>query len=430
MKRKEKVFYPENPEQFRNKCLEWISSFDYFHYFNHNEIAYPHGGFPDFAAAGCEELLSFPQGAAFESLQKQFDQKKDWLIGYLAYDLKNEVEELSSRLPDSMEFPDIGFYRPRHLIFFEEQSVRLLSFEDPDQIYNKIDTYQKPAIKLPKEGFKIKARMGREEYLEKVGQLIRHIIRGDFYEMNFCQEFLAEKVKIDPLHLYRQLCLRSPMPFSVMQGMNGNYLLCASPERFLMKKGKKLLSQPIKGTIRRGKNQQEDEKLKQQLRHDEKELAENMMIVDLVRNDLARSCEYGSVKADELFGIYSFRQVHQMISTVSGELRKEVHFCEALKNCFPMGSMTGAPKIKVMEMTEVYENSKRGLYSGAVGFITPEGDFDFNVVIRSILYNSHSGKLSFQVGGAITYDSVPEKEYEECLLKAQAIFEVLGGFNA
>lgn len=194
----------------------------------------------------------------------------------------------------------------------------------------------------------------------------------------------------------------------------------------MKKKGNRLVSQPIKGTIRRGKTPDEDEQLKQQLRQDEKELAENMMIVDLVRNDLAKSCQPGSIKVEEMFGIYGFRHVYQMISTISGELRQEVPFTDALKNAFPMGSMTGAPKKKVMELIDHYENSSRGLYSGSVGYISPDGDFDFNVVIRTLLYDQFNSNLSFQVGGAITYDSVPEKEYDECLLKAQAMLEVLG----
>lgn len=199
----------------------------------------------------------------------------------------------------------------------------------------------------------------------------------------------------------------------------------------MKKKGNRLVSQPIKGTIRRGKTPDEDEQLKQQLRQDEKELAENMMIVDLVRNDLAKSCRPGSIKVEEMFGIYGFRHVYQMISTISGELRQEVPFTDALKNAFPMGSMTGAPKKKVMELIDQYENSSRGLYSGSVGYISPDGDFDFNVVIRTLLYDQLNSNLSFQVGGAITYDSVPEKEYDECLLKAQAMLEVLGAsFNS
>ncbi len=252
-----------------------------------------------------------------------------------------------------------------------------------------------------------------------------HILDGDVYELNYCIEFFAKKARIDPLVVYEKLASRSPMPFSVFGRVHDCYMMGASPERFLKKTGTQLLSQPIKGTIRRGKDTAEDEQLKKLLQTDEKERAENMMIVDLVRNDLARSAVTGSVKVEEMFGIYTFAQLHQMISSVSAQLRPEVPFTEAIKHAFPAGSMTGAPKIKAMELIDQYEDVKRGLYSGAIGYITPEGDFDFNVVIRSILYNAATAYLSFQVGSAITYDAVGEKEYEECLLKAKAMWEVL-----
>ncbi len=245
------------------------------------------------------------------------------------------------------------------------------------------------------------------------------------YEVNFCQEFYAEDAKIDPLQTYLDLNKISQSPFSCFYRLDDKYLMCASPERFMKKTGRKLVSQPIKGTIKRGATREEDDRLKNCLLNSPKEKSENVMIVDLVRNDLSRTAKKGSVKAEELYGIYTFRQVHQMISTISSELRDDVHFIDAIKNAFPMGSMTGAPKVRAMELIELYESTKRGLYSGAVGYITPEGDFDFNVVIRSILYNSTEKYVSFMAGGAITDKSMPENEYEECLLKAKAMFEVL-----
>src|SRR5690606_8474955 len=191
------------------------------------------------------------------------------------------------------------------------------------------------------------------------------------------------------------------------------------------KEGHKIISQPIKGTMRRGSNESEDNVLKDQLYHSEKERAENMMIVDLVRNDLARSAIPGSVKVDELFGIYTYPKVHQMVSTVSANAGSDVAFSEIIRNAFPMGSMTGAPKVSAMKLIEQFESSRRGLFSGAAGYITPNGDFDFNVVIRSILYEQKTKKISFQVGSAITYDAVPDQEYQECQLKAEAMRQVL-----
>ena len=221
----------------------------------------------------------------------------------------------------------------------------------------------------------------------------------------------------------------SPSPFSSFQKHEKNYILSASPERFLKNEGGKIISQPIKGTRPRGESEVEDEALKKELRSDEKELAENMMIVDLVRNDLARSSKIGSVKVEEIFGIYSFKQVHQMISTVVSEKRTELDVFQVIKNAFPMGSMTGAPKVKVMQLIEQYENTKRGAFSGAAGYICPNGDFDFNVLIRSLFLSTKKDTYSFQAGSAITYDSIPEKEYEECMLKAKAIMELINEFN-
>ena len=213
----------------------------------------------------------------------------------------------------------------------------------------------------------------------------------------------------------------SPNPFSCFQKHNDYYILSASPERFLKNESGKIISQPIKGTRPRGSSAAEDEALKKDLRSDKKELAENMMIVDLVRNDLARSCKTGSIKVEEMFGVYTFKQVHQMISTIVAQKRDEVNAFDVIKNAFPMGSMTGAPKVKVMELIEQYENTKRGAFSGTAGYISPNKDFDFNVLIRSIFLNTETNTYSFQAGSAITYDSIPEKEYEECLVKTKAI---------
>nr|MBA3971024.1 anthranilate synthase component I family protein [Bacteroidota bacterium] len=240
-----------------------------------------------------------------------------------------------------------------------------------------------------------------------------------------CQEFFAENVVIDTSSVYKKLNTISSAPFSAYCKFGSHYVLCASPERFLQKCGNTLISQPIKGTIKRAENPKEDEKLKIELRSNKKEQSENVMIVDLVRNDLSRIAQKGSVKVNELFGIYSFKQVHQMISTVSCELKEGLTFTDILKTTFPMGSMTGAPKVSAMKLIEQYETTKRGLYSGAIGYIRPNGDFDFNVVIRSILYNADKKALSFMAGSAITDKADAFQEYDECLLKAKAMFEVL-----
>jgi len=282
---------------------------------------------------------------------------------------------------------------------------------------------------LSEEKIEIKSRISKKDYHQKVEKILEHIYKGDIYEANFCQEFYAENTRISPLHMYEDLNTISEAPFATFLKIDHQFLLCASPERYLKKVGPKIISQPIKGTAKRFEDCLEDQKAATTLSIDTKERSENIMIVDLVRNDLSRSAKKGSVQVEELCKVSSFKQVHQMISTVVSELKDDVHLVDVIKDTFPMGSMTGAPKISAMKIIERLEETKRGLYSGAVGYFTPSGDFDFNVVIRSILYNAEKKYLSFSVGSAITAKSFPEKEYEECLLKAKAMQFVLTNSN-
>ena len=276
---------------------------------------------------------------------------------------------------------------------------------------------------------KIHKRISKKEYLKHLDTVLEHIHRGDIYEVNFCQEFFAEDAIINPLQVYEHLNEISSPPFASFLKIKDNYLLSASPERFVKRENNKIISQPIKGTSKRLKNKKLDRKLAEQLENDEKERSENIMIVDLVRNDLSKTAIKGSVQVEELCKVYSFKQVHQLISTVVSEVSLETDSIDIIKSFFPMGSMTGAPKISAMQIIEKEESTKRGLYSGAVGYFTPTDDFDFNVVIRSILYNQSKKYLSYSVGGAITSKSNPEKEYQECLLKAIAMKKALKSDN-
>jgi len=271
----------------------------------------------------------------------------------------------------------------------------------------------------------VQQRISKESYLEKASKILDHIHRGDIYEANFCMEFFAENAIINPMEKFLKLNEISKSPLAVYFKNNKQFLLSASPERYLKKEGELIISQPIKGTAKRFQDPIEDEKSKNQLASDPKERAENIMVSDLVRNDLSRTAQKGSVKVEELCGIYSFEQVHQMISTITSKLDSQYAVVDLIKTTFPMGSMTGTPKVSVLKIIEELEETKRGLYSGAVGYFTPNSDFDFNVVIRSILYNQEKKYVSFSVGSAITSQSVPESEYEECLLKAKAMREVL-----
>ena len=263
------------------------------------------------------------------------------------------------------------------------------------------------------------------QYIQTIKRLQQHILRGDCYEINYCQEFFDENIMIDPVNTYMRLIGISPTPFSCYYKLENKYLLCASPERFLSKANNTIFSQPIKGTAPRNENSFLDTVEKDNLSKNQKEKSENVMIVDLVRNDLSKVCKEGTVEAEELFAVYSFPQVHQMISTIKGELAQNVSFAEIIKATFPMGSMTGAPKRSAMQLIEQYERTKRQLFSGSVGYISPKKDFDFNVVIRSIFYNADACFLNYLVGSAITFYADAEKEYEECNLKAKAILDTL-----
>jgi para-aminobenzoate synthetase component 1 len=356
--------------------------------------------------------------------------ENNWQFGFVSYDYKNKIEtQLGSRNTDNILFPEKHFFSPELLFIISANEVEIqyeksiYTEEEVAKLFTEITQLKLSFIS--NESVKMTPRLSKDEYLAKVKALKQHIQLGDIYEVNFCQEFYAENVEINPIHISQKLNQKSPTPFSCFVKQNDNYLLCASPERFIKKMGDKIISQPIKGTIKRGDSEAEDEALKIQLKNDPKERSENVMIVDLVRNDLSKIAQRGSVNVEELCEIYTFPQVHQMISTVSANVEKEMDFDTILKATFPMGSMTGAPKVRAMELIEDYETTKRGLYSGTVGFIDTNSNFDFNVVIRSITYNQKNNYLSYMVGGAITALSDPEKEYEECLLKAKAMLEVL-----
>ena len=418
------TFQPDSPEEFKKKALYWASSFETACYFDSNNFRDPYSAFDVLIAAGAVRFLKCNTGSAFEQLDHFLEDNPAFLPGFLAYDLKNETESLHSENPDHLGFPDLYFFEPLHLILIKDGLVTINSSQQEEILGQIINTELKPV----NIGFKgsISSRFSKTEYISTVNELKDHIHRGDIYEANLCQEFYAEDCSLNPVDAYFELNRISPTPFSNFFKMGSKYILSATPERFLSRRGNKLISQPIKGTAKRQPDATIDQQAKDELRKNEKELAENVMIVDLVRNDLTRSAIPGTVKVEELFGIYSFSQVHQMISTVVCEVDAQFSNSEIIKNTFPMGSMTGAPKISAMKLIDKLEKTRRGVYSGTVGYVSKNGDFDFNVVIRSILYNAETGYLSFQVGSAITSDANAEMEYEECLVKAEAIFQLLG----
>ncbi len=421
-------FFPlSNPDQLRRQILHWAAQ-----HLNSAVLygsAAPSGPVGQewelLAGVGAAQMLTCPAGNAFDALASWQSECRDWLFGCFAYDLKNETEALHSAHPDPVGFPDLLFWIPQAVVGIRGGRLEIHALgQAPREVLTEILSVD-PVDAGTGQSVVLQPRISRASYLESVEAIRQHIIDGDVYELNFCQEFLAEGVSIRPLEVFERLMALSNAPFSAWLRAEDRYALCASPERFLKHQNGKLYSQPIKGTRGRGVNAVADARIRAELLGSEKDRAENVMIVDLVRNDLARNCIPGSVVVDELFGIYTFQTVHQMISTVRGTLRPDVHPLAALRDAFPMGSMTGAPKVMAMTLIERYESSRRGLYSGAIGYIAPNGDFDFNVVIRTILYHAGRQCVSASVGGAIVYDSRPEEEYAECMVKVNALKRAL-----
>jgi len=359
-----------------------------------------------------------------EQLESFINQKKTWYFGYLSYDLKNQIENLHSHHPSYTQACDLVFFEPE-ILLYETAEGLFIEADYPQLVYKILESTPPQNCHNHTNPFTLIPRMCEADYLQKVGCILEHIRQGDIYELNFCQEFFAHTTGLDTVALYQQLSRCNPAPFASLLRTDHLSVMGASPERFLAKRGSLLISQPIKGTIRRGKTEDEDHHLRQLLLQNPKERAENTMIVDLVRNDLHRICLRGTVSVPDYLGLYTFPTVHHLISTITGHLRPELGFAHILRATFPMGSMTGTPKVAAMQLIEQYETARRGLFSGSLGYITPDGDFDFNVLIRSLIHNNQSGYLSCQTGGAITIDSDPAEEYRESLLKAQAIQQML-----
>lgn len=407
---------------FLNQLMNWAQQFSTCALFHSNQ--YQNAEHQFIVAADEIESIN-AEDSTLEHLKNFIDAKQgEWLFGGFSYDLKNDLEpQLSSNNFDGIEFPDFHFFEAKHLFFLEGESLQIHSPFTFYELVDQIEQYELPYHEP--SSIELHHRIEKTQYLTALRKIKDHLAKGDIYEMNFCQEFYAEETDIQAIEIFKQLNQKAKAPFSSFYKIDDKYLICSSPERYIKKKGKKVISQPIKGTAKRGSTPEEDAANIDQLQNSTKEQAENVMIVDLVRNDFARTAVPGTVKVDELFKVYTFEQVHQLISTVGAEIEDNVHLMDLIKTTFPMGSMTGAPKVMSMELIEQYEQTKRGWFSGTVGMIEPNGDFDFNVIIRSILYNDTEQYLSIQAGGAITHSSIPDDEYEESLLKVKAMKEVL-----
>ena len=350
-----------------------------------------------------DQWVSKENKEPFEDLDEFLTQNSGkHILIFITYDVKNHIEDLQTNHKNDIEFPLIHCIVPKEKYPFKG-----------------FKSEKKPSD----HHIQFKPKTSKKNYLETIGKIKNHIQKGDFYEANFCYEWIADVENFNAKNIFEKLSNLTQAPYKVYADLKHHYVLSASPELFLKKRGNQLFSSPIKGTRKRMADESSDNQIKKELQESTKERAENIMIVDLVRNDLSKIAKRDSVKVEELCQVYTFKNIHQMISTISCEMKKNVSFSDIIKATFPMGSMTGAPKLRVMELMDQYEPSRRGLYSGSIGLIKPNGDFDLNVVIRTLIYNKTKQLLSFHVGGAITIQSSAEEEYEETLTKAASLFK-------
>jgi para-aminobenzoate synthetase component I len=392
-----------------------------------NNSIYPQGIDYDWLLAFEAKELLMSNENSFNSLKSFFESKKDWLFGHFNYDLKNQVEALTSTQNDSIGFPELHFFQAKFVLYAKKNKCFAEIFEEDKaclfRLVEDVKNIKTSSYDLISSKINFFSSISKDEYIERFTSLQKHIQRGDIYEVNFCKSLIAS-AQIDSLNSFLQLVNLSPSPFSAYYKLFDKYAMCASPERYIQHKNKQLLSQPIKGTNARGLTEVQDKAQREKLLYSKKERSENVMIVDLVRNDLSRVAAKGSVRVSELFGVYPFATVNQMISSVEAELKEGVHPIDAIQASFPMGSMTGAPKISAMQLIEKHENFKRGLYSGSLGYIDPQGNFDFNVVIRTLLYNENTQQLMYPVGGAITALADANEEWDETELKARILYSL------
>jgi len=367
-------------------------------------------------------------------------------VGYFSYDLCHFIERLPATTVDDLKLPEcyFGFY-DLVLAFDNLQSRTYVistgfpELGEPERIERATRRLNEVRDKLadvpssgaeapftyissPTQPVTLKEGFTHKQYVDAVEKARQYIIAGDIFEVNLSQRFEAE-LSITPYELYRRLRQINPAPFACYLGFDGVSVVSASPERFLHLRGDQVETRPIKGTRPRGKTPREDETLANELLSSSKDRAENIMIVDLERNDLGRVCRYGTVKVTELAILEVFPTVFHLTSTVVGRLREGKNGIDLLKATFPGGSITGAPKVRAMEIIDELEPTKRSVYTGSIGYLSFNGDLDLNIAIRTFLVKGR--RVYFQVGGAVVYDSDPEAEYQETLDKARALIDAL-----
>ena len=422
MKRFSKSYSIINKDEFVEKIIQFSSVKNNFVLLNSNDYS---DEYDLIVAYGIESSIKSSKNSLIK-LDNYIDSVDDWVFGYLSYDLKNEIEDLNDKNEDIFKLPNIHFFQPKVIWLIKNGKATILSQNKINLIDDWIQINSLDCLEtLNKSKINLKSRGSKDDYIRKINAIKNRILKGDCYEMNFCFDMYCKNNTIDPYQTYIKLNNYTRSPMSTFLKLDNLYLMSSSPERFIKKENKKIISQPIKGTAKRGLDSHEDMEITNKLLSDPKELSENHMIVDLVRNDLSRIAEKGSVRVKKLNKLNTFKRVHQLISTIEANIQSNIEFSKIIEGTFPMGSMTGAPKIKSMNIIDEYESVKRGLYSGSVGYIKPNKDFDFNVIIRSIIYDRSLKEINVSVGSAITFKSDPESEYDECLIKAEPMIRSL-----
>ena len=384
-----------------------------------------------------QAYLAWGRKSAFslnESNASEIEQLNVWLkektlpvFGYLSFEAKKLFEKnaYENCCSDGSEL--VYFFEPEHIWKEENGTWICITEEQPNErsvIEDFLSNYKNIEQSSNEEKLVFEMLETKDSYIEKIERILGDIQRGDYYETNFCMPLQAKGLLNDAFAHFSKMNNATEAPHAVYFNGNNLQLLCTSPERFIQKKGNEIISQPIKGTIKRGANSIEDEENKMVLRTSKKERSENIMIVDLVRNDLSRIAEKASVQVTSLCELHTFKTLHHLISTVEAKLPSNITFTQILAATFPMGSMTGAPKISAVQHMEKLEVLDRGIYSGTFGIIEPNGNFDFNVIIRSAVYNKEKKQTTIKVGSAITHASNAESEYDECLLKAASTLSI------
>jgi len=350
-------------------------------------------------------------------------------MGYFGYDLARQIEILPKLAPDSENIPDmaVGIYSWAVVVDHQEEKSFLVGYaENAEEWQGLIEQFSHYPDTTPESDFQvtsaIQSNMTEARYAKAFDKIKHYLTEGDCYQVNLAQRFVADCVG-DPWYAYQQLRQLNSAPFSGYLNVSGVQVLSSSPERFLKVFNGKVETKPIKGTRPRRENPSENQQQIDALKNSAKDRAENVMIVDLLRNDMSKTCVKGSVQVPELFAIESYATVHHLVSTVIGELKSDYHALDLLRSCFPGGSITGAPKIRAMEIIEELELQRRGVYCGAMAYIGFDGNMDSNIAIRTLVHSEHS--IRFWAGGGIVYDSDRVAEYQESFDKAAAMLHLL-----